>query len=267
MILPVFQEVIDQVRGSGRLRQLGLLDSPHPWRAGEILEVAIMEPPPRPPARGDELVQYRTLTFRMKEITVDPGVVSMTRERWAALALEAGRLADLAFIREFRELDDPGVQIDPRLRYVLDRVQFQGPRFAAHWADAARRFHEDPSARTFSYPSVSPPPDLIEPLATTAAQNMGTLTLDMIRQARDLLMGMTAVAPRPRSGPQTVAEMERYLQESLLGAAGTPYGGRGRARQRFPTTEDRQAPAHAEPLAPLPDWLAKVNDLIEEVKT
>ena len=263
MILPVVQELIEPIYGTLRMRGLGLMDCRHRWERGRTVSWAVLESPSLLWAREDfhevpnpnDPVRYRTVTFRMKEIVADPGIVSRTDLHWAALALEAGRLTDLAFIREFHE-GDLG---DPRLTRALDRIPGIPPW--AYQQEMARRFHEDPAPRSFVPHHAAAPPEPVRPIeGTWTAAHHSALTLEMIQEAARLLR-----EPLRPAGPQTVEEMERYLQANLLCTFGTP---RGRGRRRLDTaTDDKVAPKHAKPLAPLPDWLKKVDDLIEEVSS
>jgi hypothetical protein len=258
VILPVYQEILDRVYGGGRLRHLGLMDCRHPWNAGEVVTWAVQDPLHPAHRYGehfheiqDESVRYRTVVFRMKEMVGHLGFPGRAREtgRWQALAWEAGYMADLQLISDFQPAT-PGESARWSVR--------QNPRsFSAFWQGMARRFHESDEP--------------VRSLATAAAPN-SVLTVELLRQARDLLMrprqGMSdAFHQLLRETVEDIADMTvEYESAAELNtrpeAVGVSCGGGYRSTPDC----DTAAPNQAKPLAPLPDWLAKVDDVIEEAK-
>jgi hypothetical protein len=315
VILPAFQEVLDPsrlraqvldlVHGSSRLRALGLMDCRHPWEAGQTVSWAVCPTLVLPTDRENfhecqsVSVDHRVVTFRMKNIIIPAGTVS--QESIPALTIEAGRLADLALVRDFRE-GDLG---DPRLSYALDRIRLFPPGEGAperalldYRQEVARRFHESCDRMVFDVGASARPdlhPEPIRAIGTTTTETAPTraLTIDMIRQARDLLAQQPpsswspafndmvrafAAMGMPRGDrnlppfapePPTVEDLaDGVAEQSAMAEMNTRPEAVPERPCRAPGTLpdcDTVAPSHAEPLAPLDDWMKKVDDLIEEV--
>jgi hypothetical protein len=279
--LPVYQEIPSfrggYVADGCSLRQLGFMDSRHRWEALDLLTWAVPEPlRPTDPLSGHVYdartvsLPYRRVVFRMKEIRGAQTIPHEPAPLHAALIFEDGLLEDIFRIPEFSHEESRRALTIEDLEATRDLLSqsLTGSirtitEMVNRYADRQQRSFFETVDEVRPFPINRDPAILRwrEMYQAAVGTRMGRMTATEVVQGFPSSPEPPSVEDIADATAEQAAMDEARTRADLIGVLPTEID-----RGFTNPDADEKAPRFAKALAPLPDWLKKVDDIIEEVK-